>query len=246
MVQKNNLIGFGLASIIVHTTVIAVVLISVDDHQLPSISASNPQQRLQISMSSRSHPKATEKTLPLKPESRADVKTVGKSNSRAEKKPTKPEPLKNAPETVPVKPVASNTYQQQSQRKKSKIGLATTPVPDEIKSTTNPESTTDKQDINTRNAMIQERLNALISVHKKYPVFAIRRGWQGTVELGLRVEANGKLTQVRILKTSGYRILDEAALTMLTSADNVKGIELWLNGGYFDTTLPVEYRLTGG
>lgn len=98
----------------------------------------------------------------------------------------------------------------------------------------------------TRNAVIRKKLNALITRNFSYPTFARKRGWQGTVKLGLRIEANGKLTQVRIVKTSGYSILDQAALTTLTQTNYIKGIESWLAGNYYDTTLPVKYQLIDG
>ena len=98
----------------------------------------------------------------------------------------------------------------------------------------------------TKGAMIRKKLSALIERNFSYPRFAIKRGWEGTVELGLRVEANGKLSNVRVVKTSGYSILDEAALTALTETNYINGLDAWMAGNHFDTTLPVKYQLVGG
>ena len=104
----------------------------------------------------------------------------------------------------------------------------------------------DNNSSDEKNAMIHEKLNALVRENFSYPGFAIKRGWQGTVKLGLRIEANGTLSNVRIIKTSGYSILDQAALSTLSKTDHINGIEHWLAGNYFDTTLPVKYQLIGG
>ena len=45
-----------------------------------------------------------------------------------------------------------------------------------------------------------------------YPAAARRRGMQGTVLLGLEVDTRGKVSFIRIKKSSGYRLLDEAAI----------------------------------
>lgn len=45
-----------------------------------------------------------------------------------------------------------------------------------------------------------------------YPAAAKRRGMQGTVLLQLEVSARGKVTAVELKKSSGYRVLDVAAM----------------------------------
>lgn len=46
----------------------------------------------------------------------------------------------------------------------------------------------------------------------KYPAEAARNGWQGEVILRLLVALDGSVSQVVVAKSSGYSILDEAAL----------------------------------
>lgn len=45
-----------------------------------------------------------------------------------------------------------------------------------------------------------------------YPHLARERGWEGVVMLKVLVEKNGKPSQVLVEKSSGYKILDQAAL----------------------------------
>jgi periplasmic protein TonB len=49
----------------------------------------------------------------------------------------------------------------------------------------------------------------------KYPRVAQRRGQQGTVILNVRVEINGRVSDLRILTSSGFKILDRAALAFV-------------------------------
>lgn len=44
-----------------------------------------------------------------------------------------------------------------------------------------------------------------------YPVYAREQGWEGVVTLQASVEKDGSVRKVFVLKSSGYRILDEAA-----------------------------------
>ncbi len=44
-----------------------------------------------------------------------------------------------------------------------------------------------------------------------YPAAALKRGWQGTVLLQVQVRADGTPQSVRLQKSSGYGVLDEAA-----------------------------------
>jgi protein TonB len=46
----------------------------------------------------------------------------------------------------------------------------------------------------------------------EYPALAIRRGYEGTALLRVRVLEDGRVEVVEIKESSGYRILDEAAM----------------------------------
>lgn len=239
MDQKINFLKFGLFSIVIHIAVVALLSEFIRDLKLIRIDAVNPKQVLQVSINTENSPENVTEPTPTQ----IDHHTTNKVGQKARPE-TADKSLRVAKIETPNKPLPEKTIAKHYQHK----NVETRDEPESKKTLprAKPASIDKTESIKARNAMILERLNALIDIHKKYPAFAIRRGWQGTVELGLRVEADGKLSRVRVLKTSGYRILDEAALTMLTSADHINGIEAWLNGHYFDTTLPVEYRLTGG
>jgi len=82
----------------------------------------------------------------------------------------------------------------------------------------------------------------LITRKLTYPAIARRKGWQGTVKLQLHIEADGAITRLQVDETSGYRILDRAAMECLQLA-SLPGAARWLHGQAIDIVVPVEYRL---
>jgi len=54
-----------------------------------------------------------------------------------------------------------------------------------------------------------------------YPSVARRRGWQGRVSIGLHVEADGDLTRIQLLESSGYVLLDKAVVRNVAELRNV-------------------------
>ena len=75
-----------------------------------------------------------------------------------------------------------------------------------------------------------------------YPIVARRRGHQGTVFLEVLVDRNGNVKDLRVLKSSGYATLDDAALASVKSwifEPGMKGsqpVEMWVR-------LPVRFQL---
>lgn len=102
----------------------------------------------------------------------------------------------------------------------------------------------------TSSAATRARLHRLLArqlaFHHYYPPLARRRGWQGRVRVGVRVQADGRLSDIRVLHTSGYALLDQAAIHSLRSIHAVHAAQRWLNGHHFDIVLPVVYKLLDG
>lgn len=78
---------------------------------------------------------------------------------------------------------------------------------------------------------------------ERYPELARRRGWEGEVQLGFRVEGSGAIDNIRVMHSSGNRLLDESAMRALQRIRSVP-IELWLDGFSAELLLPVIYRLS--
>jgi TonB family protein len=54
----------------------------------------------------------------------------------------------------------------------------------------------------------------LVSTPKpiEYPRWAMRQGWQGNLEIALEILLDGTVGRYHVMKSSGYRLLDEAAV----------------------------------
>lgn len=90
-------------------------------------------------------------------------------------------------------------------------------------------------------AVIYQALNQ----HFTYPRLAQRRNWQGKVLLSIRVTASGKIKNIKLNQSSGYAILDQAAMSSLTKVGELPQLISWLPYD-IDLTLPVIYQLTEG
>jgi protein TonB len=71
---------------------------------------------------------------------------------------------------------------------------------------------------------------------------ARKRGWQGTVLLEILVNAHGQVKDMRVYKSSGYGVLDEAAAAAARKwmfAPGMRGdlpVEMWVR-------VPVTFQL---
>ncbi len=92
-------------------------------------------------------------------------------------------------------------------------------------------------------ARIQARLLADLARHFEYPLVARLRGWEGTVMIGLDIEADGFLRQVHLSRSSGYDVLDQSALEAVRRVARFRESLDWLSGKRLHIQLPVIYRL---
>lgn len=87
-------------------------------------------------------------------------------------------------------------------------------------------------------------LRTRLSWHLTYPPLARSRGWEGTVLLSLRVESDGALDKIRLERSSGYAVLDNAALNSLKRLDHLVEARGGRRSRHIDMQLPVIYQLT--
>lgn len=76
-----------------------------------------------------------------------------------------------------------------------------------------------------------------LAEHVFYPPQAVAQGLQGEVRLLLRLDRDGRLLEVRIASSSGYPLLDDAAVAAARAA----GV---FSGGAPEMILPVVFRLS--
>ena len=79
-----------------------------------------------------------------------------------------------------------------------------------------------------------------------YPPHARRKGMQGTVLLSFGISGQGAVHDIRVVKSSGYAILDLAAQDAMQRLDKLSWYAALMHGKDMDLELPVIFRLTEG
>lgn len=98
----------------------------------------------------------------------------------------------------------------------------------------------------THAQQLANRVRDELAAYFSYPPLAKRAGWQGEVRVGLRVYADGRLSDIHLVTSSGHGILDRAALSSLAQVRHLdEGVD-WLGNGHFDMVLPIHYHLIDG
>lgn len=92
-------------------------------------------------------------------------------------------------------------------------------------------------------SLLRADLERAFALHFYYPRLAIKRGWQGDVHISLRIESDGQLSEIRILRGSGYSLLDKSAMQSINKVEILPAAIALLDGNSLDLILPVEYRL---
>jgi len=76
-----------------------------------------------------------------------------------------------------------------------------------------------------------------------YPWLARKRGWQGLVTLSLHIDEDGALSRWKIIRTSGYSLLDRSALQAAQRIGQLQQARQLLNGQPLNLSIPVRYQL---
>jgi protein TonB len=86
------------------------------------------------------------------------------------------------------------------------------------------------------------QLRQELARHFYYPAQAVRRGWQGTVQLGFEIDTGGRINNIYVAQSSGHTLLDRAAVAALGKLGQIS-----FQGKYqHQLYLPVMYRLEEG
>lgn len=101
-----------------------------------------------------------------------------------------------------------------------------------------------KNNINNHNENIKALLNNELSKHFYYPKAAQRKNRQGRVLLAFTISALGHIENIHVNKSSGFSILDNAAINALKKIDANKDLARELNGDSSEHRLPVTFTLT--
>lgn len=92
-------------------------------------------------------------------------------------------------------------------------------------------------------ASYEKRLSDLIRRHEYYPERARRQGWEGKAVVGLNISAEGRVTDISLLESTGREILDEAALRMVQRASPLPQAPDGLRGKQRIVRVPIVFKL---
>jgi len=92
-------------------------------------------------------------------------------------------------------------------------------------------------------SQLQAALQSRLRFNRHYPRSAIRRGWEGRVELAVQIDTQGQIGVIRILQSSGHRLLDQAAIQSVEGLASLPEADILLDQQPIEITIPVIYRL---
>lgn len=95
-------------------------------------------------------------------------------------------------------------------------------------------------------AEIHAQIRTRLAEYFVYPRLAQRRGQEGKVILAFQLLHTGEIHNVRVQRSSGYALLDDAAMHSLTRINRMESLIPSLNGHDIEVELPVTYRLQQG
>jgi protein TonB len=150
----------------------------------------------------------------------------------------------NLTKKTSTKTISRNTSQQQISAQTNKAISSAEKLTQKKQTDTITVPATDNQQAKSK-ARIISIIYKELSQHFIYPKLAQKRNWQGKVMLSLRVTANGKINNVQIKNSSGYSVLDQAAINSLIKVGYLPQVSSWLPYD-IDLKLPVLYQLTEG
>lgn len=89
----------------------------------------------------------------------------------------------------------------------------------------------------------QTTLMASLLRHRRYPRLARKRGLEGQLEVQFEITSAGTVISRQIFKTSGVKVLDDAALAMIDRAAPLPTVPTAYGPGPYVFTIPLNFQL---
>lgn len=86
-------------------------------------------------------------------------------------------------------------------------------------------------------------LSSALDRYKEYPRIAELRGWEGSVTMRLRVAPSGRLIEAQVYKSSGFAVLDQQAVAMVSKAGVLPVPPEGLDAAEVPVLVPINFRL---
>lgn len=89
----------------------------------------------------------------------------------------------------------------------------------------------------------QDMIRQRIEAHRRYPRWAKQQGFEGTVYLSFVVLANGQAKNIRIIRSSGFTILDNEAVSTARRSSPFPPIPEKFNRSQLDIEVAITFKL---
>ena len=170
--------------------------------------------------------KVIEKPLEIiKPLPKTKSENIIKHEEKKEKKVIQEKPLQKVEEVKTLEPMKPQIQEQSSQENIQKEVV----------------------DLNKIEALENEylsKLRYLIEKNKIYPNSAKRLNQMGKVHVCFVISKDGQIKDVKVVKDSNYKRLNEAALEILAKINRFEPIPEKLNKNSWEITVPIVYQIT--
>lgn len=106
-----------------------------------------------------------------------------------------------------------------------------------------PPKTVPTVDMDAARGIYGAQLSREFARHKQYPRLAQMRGWQGTVQVQVHIDAGGAVISSSINQSSGHEVLDKQALEMVKKASPLPQPPEALRDRELTMLVPIVFRL---
>ena len=184
------------------------------------------------------------KTEPVK------VEVAENSYRTKEKTPEKPSKKTREPLQEPVEAPVAKAPVVEEQKEPEPDHAPTDDIPEQaasdamVKATGNADQQTSGGAAGNHRTYIQD-LYQWLAKHRTYPPIAKKSKQEGTVLLAFTVNRHGDISESSIKKSSGYPLLDEAAIRMLEKASPLPPVpdDFYPNRNQLPLVMPIEFSL---
>ena len=176
----------------------------------------------QIDAAAEARPEPVQPKTPARQEPVVQKKTNIKKHT--------PKVSKSIPRNKQVPVVATESSASSQEQRADSNTVATTP-------------TISMENFDEIRARYLQQLMNVIAAHKYYPTRARRRKVEGHVKVEFMVRQNGVIENVRLAASSGSKVLDKAALDVLSRAKQFEPFPKELGIKPLEFVVPLDYRL---
>ena len=145
-----------------------------------------------------------------------------------------------------VKKVEKKVLEKVEKTQEVKVEQKTEPIVQEMasKEVIKQENTIDASQIEALEDEYLSKLRYLIEKNKIYPQSAKRLNQMGKVHVCFVISKDGQIKDVKVVKDSNYKRLNDAALEILAKINRFEPIPEKLNKNSWEITVPIVYQIT--